>query len=141
MPTYSHKDKENNIVHAMVVTTQKIIELMGRDLSVHFGKHKVSLVNMVPTGIFGPDAVTLLLAGKESDIKKSLSQLRKICFGKEIGIESEPIKSLPPLLKGYLSDMEDDIKFEKIFNYCSKEYIEFCKEHNIKPHPEVLAEK
>ena len=28
-------------------------------------------------------------------------------------------------------------RFEKLFSYCSKEYLEYCKEHNIKPHPEV----
>ena len=128
----------NNIIHAMVIASQKIVDLMGKDLSDHFTKHKVSLVNVAPAEIYGPDAITLVLVGKHTDIKKSLNQLKKVCYGKEIGIELEPIKSIPPALKGYLSDMENDVRFEKIFDYCSKEYLGFCKGKNIKPHPEVV---
>lgn len=138
MASYSHSKKPNDVVHAMVVTTQKIIELLGKDLNAHFWSHKVSLLNMAPAHTFGPDAVTLVLAGKEEDLKKCLTQLRKLCYEKEVGIETNPIRSLPPVLKGYLSDMEDEFKFTKIFDYCSKEYLDFCKEHNIKPHPEVV---
>ena len=134
------KDKDLNIIHAMVIAPQRVIDLMGKDLSEHFIKHKVSLINVAPAEIYGPDAITLVLSGKHSDIKKSLRQLRKICYGKEIGIELEPIKSLPPVLEGYLSDMENDVRFEKIFSYCSKEYLNYCKEKNIKPHPEVLEQ-
>ena len=132
------KEPKQNIVHAMIVTSQKIIDLLGRDLLEHFIRHKVSLINVAPAMSYGPDAITLVLAGKQSDIKKSLKQLRKLCYEKEMGIEKTPIKSLPPVLKGYLSDMEDDFRFEKIFSYCSKEYLDYCKENNITPHPEVL---
>lgn len=126
------------IVHAMVVTSQKIIDLMGKDLTDHFVKHKVSLINISPATSYGPDAISLVLSGKQDDIKKSLNQLKRVCYEKEIGIEKAPIKSLPPILKGYLSDMEDDFRFEKIFDYCSKDYLQFCKSHNVNPHPEVL---
>ena len=127
-----------DFVHATVVTSQKVIELMGKDLQGHFMKFKVSLVGVSQALTFGPDAITLVLAGKENDIKKSLNYLKRICECKEAGIETLPIKSLPPSLKGYLSDMEDTFRFEKIFSYCSKEYLDFCKAHNIKPHPEVV---
>lgn len=128
----------SHIVHAMIVTSQKVIDLLGKDLLEHFIRHKVSLVNIVPAMSYGPDAITLVLAGKQSDIKKSLNQLRKLCYEKEMGIEKTPIKSLPPVLKGYLSDMEDEFRFEKIFSYCSKEYLDYCKANNINPHPEVV---
>ena len=136
MANPSNKDS-NNIIHAMVVASQKVIDLMGKDLQGHFIKHKVSLVNVSPAQAYGPDAITLVLAGKQEDIKNSLSQLKRICNSREAGIESSPIKLLPPALKGYLSDMEDDCKFEKIFLYCSKEYLQYCKQNNIHPHPEV----
>lgn len=128
----------SNFVHATVVTSQKIIDLMGQDLSVHFTKHKVSLLSMSKAVTFGPDAITLVLAGKENDIKKSLSQLKKICQDKETGIETTSIKSLPPAIKEYLSDMEDNLRYEKLFDYCSKEYLEYCRSHNVAPHPEVV---
>lgn len=136
MVSYSDKNPES-VIHAMVITSQKVIDLMGKDLSGHFTKHKVSLVNVSQASNYGPDAITLVLAGKQEDIKKSLNQLKKVCFEKEIGVEKTPIKSLPPVLSGYLSDMENDFRYEKIFDYCSKEYLEYCKEHNISPHPEV----
>lgn len=132
----SNKDSEN-FIHAVVTVSQRVIDLMGKDLPEHFIKHKVSLLNVIPAEIYGPDSITLILAGKQSNIKKSLNQLKKICLGKEIGIEFTPIKSLPPVLKGYLSDMENDFRFEKIFSYCSKEYLDYCKTNNISPHPEV----
>ena len=138
MTSYSYSKKDDDVVHAMVVTSQKFINLMGKDLTNHFWKYRVSLLNMIPAQTFGPDAVTLVLAGKHEDIKKCLDQLKKICYEKEVGIETVPVRSLPPVLKGYLSDMEDNFKFEKIFDFCSKDYLEFCKKHNINPHPEVV---
>ncbi|MBI3590267.1 MAG: hypothetical protein HY094_02675 [Candidatus Melainabacteria bacterium] len=137
MPTFDKQDSDRTI-HAMVITSQKVIDLMGKDLSPHFIKYKVSLINVTPAVSYGPDSVTLVLEGKQNDIKQSLDQLKKICYEKEIGIENVPIKSLPPVLKGYLSDMENDFRFEKIFSYCSKEYLDYCKLHNINPHPEVV---
>ena len=134
-PGFRNSDER---VHAMVIASQKIIELMGRDLSNHFINHRVSLLNISPARFYGSDAISLVLEGKERDIKKSLNQLRKICYQKEIGIESKPINSLPPALKGFLNDMEDDIRFSKIFSYCSQEYLEYCKKNNMTPHPEVL---
>lgn len=127
-----------NVVHAMVVASQKIIDIMGKDLSGHFMNYKVSLVNIAPALNHGPDAITLVLAGKHEDIKKSLNHLKRVCYEKEIGIEKTPIRSLPPVLKGYLSDMENDFRFERIFDYCSKDYLKYCKTHNIVPHPEVV---
>lgn len=132
-------NRDSDVVHAMVITSQKILDLMGKDLAGHFFKHKVSLVNVMPAANFGPDAVTLVLAGKQEDITKSLSQLKKVCYEKEIGLETIPIKSLPPVLEAYLKDVEDEDRFQKLFNYCSKEYLEYCEEHNIKPHPEVVS--
>ncbi len=137
MSASDNKDS-NKKVHAMVITTQKVIDLMGKDLLSHFVQHKVSLVNVMPAVAYGPDAMSLVLEGKQGNIKKSLEQLKKLCLVKESGIESSPAKSLPPILKGYLSDMENDISFEKIFSYCSKEYLDYCKAHNISPHPEVV---
>lgn len=134
----ANKDSDNGIIHAMVIASQKVVDLMGRDLASHFCKFKVSLVNVAPAQFYGPDAISLVLEGKQNDIKTSLNQLKKVCYQKEIGIESKPVKSIPPVLKGYLLDMENDIKFEKIFSYCSKEYLEYCKLNNINPHPEVL---
>ncbi len=134
----ANKDSDNGIIHAMIIASQKVVDLMGRDLTNHFLKFKVSLVNVAPAQFYGPDAISLVLEGKQNDIKTSLSQLKKICYQKEIGIESKPVVSIPPVLKGYLLDMENDIKFEKIFSYCSKEYLEYCKLNNINPHPEVL---
>lgn len=128
----------DSFIHATVVTSQRIIELMGKDLPSHFFKYRVSLVSVAPSLNFGSDAITLILAGKETDIRKSLSHLRKICQIREEGMETAPVKSLPPALKGYLSDMEDEIKFKNVFSYCSKEYLEYCIENNIKPHPEVV---
>ena len=136
MSTFYNKDSDN-FIHATVVTSQKIIDLIGKDLPGHFFKHRVSLVSMSPALNFGSDAVTLILAGKENDIKASLGILKKICQDKEYVEDVTPIRSLPPSLKGYLSDMEDDLKFKKVFSYCSKEYLEYCKSHHIKPHPEV----
>ena len=141
MIPFNNKDSNqdpSDFVHATVVTSQKVIDLMGKDLSVHFTKYKVSLLSMSKTVTFGPDAITLVLAGKENDIKKSLSLLKKICQDKETGIETTPIKSLPPAIKEYLSDMEDNLRYEKLFGYCSKEYLEYCKSHNVVPHPEVV---
>ena len=138
MSTFKDKDSGNMTIHAMIIASKKVIELMGKDLSSHFFRYKVSLVNVTPAEFYGPDAVSLVLEGKQSDIKSSLSQLKKICYQKEIGIESNPMRSIPPSLKGYLFDMENDIRFEKIFSYCSKEYIDYCKQKNINPHPEVL---
>ena len=138
MPSFKDKDSSDTTIHAMVIASQKVVELMGRDLADHFLRHKVSLMNVAPAQFYGPDAVSLVLEGKQNDIKKSLSQLKKICYQKEIGIESNPIRSIPPLLKGYLLDMENNIRFEKIFSYCSKEYLDYCKLNNINPHPEVL---
>ena len=138
MPSFKDKDSSDTTIHAMVIASQKVVELMGRDLADHFLRHKVSLMNVAPAQFYGPDAVSLVLEGKQNDIKKSLSQLKKICYQKEIGIESNPIRSIPPLLKGYLFDMENNIRFEKIFSYCSKEYLDYCKLNNINPHPEVL---
>ena len=133
-------NSNNDVIHAMVIASQKVIDLMGRDLQGHFIRHKVFLVNVAPAQYYGPDAISLVLEGKQNDIKKSLNQLRKICYQKELGIESNPIQSLPPALKGYLSDMEDTFRFEKIFSYCSKEYLEYCKQNKISPHPEVAEE-
>ena len=138
MPNFKDKDSSNVKIHAMIIASQKVVELMGKDLAGHFLKHKVYLVNLAPAEFYGPDAVSLVLEGKQSDIKSSLSQLKKICYQKEIGIESNPIQSIPPVLKGYLLDMENDIRFEKIFSYCSKEYLEYCRQNNVNPHPEVL---
>ena len=137
MSSFNDKDS-NNIIHAMVVVPNRMLELMGKDLNSHFIKHKVSLVNVAPAVTYGEDAITLVLSGKQNDIKTSLSQLRKMCFQREIGLECSPVRSLPPTMKGYLSDMEDSIRFEKLFSYCSKEYLEYCKSHNISPHPEVV---
>lgn len=131
-------NKKDEIIHAAVITSQKIIDLMGKDLTGHFSKHKVHIVNVTPADQYGPDAVTLVLAGKENNIKKSLNQLKKVCLEKEIGLEKVPVTSLPPVLKGYLSDMENNERFQKLFSYCSKEYLDFCKLHDIKPHPEVI---
>lgn len=136
MTRFDNRNSENYI-HAIVVISQRVIDLMGKELPAHFIRHKVSLLNVTHAESHGPDAITLVLAGKEIDIKRSLNQLRKICEAIETGIEFTPVKSLPPVIKGYLSDMEDDFKFEKIFSYCSKEYLDYCKAHNIKPHPEV----
>ena len=138
MQFFKDKDSSDFKVHAMIIASQKVVELMGKDLASHFFKHKVSLVNVAPAQFYGPDAISLVLEGKQNDIKNSLNQLRKICYQKEIGIESNPIKSIPPVLQGYLFDMENDIRFEKIFSYCSKEYLEYCNQNNIIPHPEVL---
>ena len=138
MSTFKDKDSSDTTIHAMVIASRKVVDLMGTELSSHFLKHKVCLVNLTPAEFYGPDAISLVLEGKQNDIKKSLSQLKKICYQKEIGIESTPVQSIPPILKGYLLDMENDIKFEKIFSYCSKEYLEYCKVNNINPHPEVL---
>ena len=135
MTPFSNKD---NIIHALVITSQKVIDLMGKDLTGHFIKHQVSLINIIPAVSHGPDAVSLVLAGKQNNIQKSLNQLKRLCYEKEAGIEKTPIKSLPPVLKGYLLDMEDDFLFEKIFSYCSREYLDYCKSHNINPHPEVV---
>ena len=138
--TYYKERRErdsDNFIHASIVTSQKIIDLMGKDLLGYFFEYKVSLVSIAPALNFGHDAVTLVLAGKETNIKKSLNNLKRICYAKEIGIEQTPIRSLPPSMKGYFNDMEDDIRFKKVFSYCSKEYLDFCKERNIKPHPEV----
>lgn len=128
----------NSFIHATIVTSQGIIDLMGKDLSKHFFKYKVSLISIAPTLHLGSDAVTLILAGKENDVKQSLNHLRKICQAKEDGVETVPIRSLPPSMTGYLSDMEDEIKFQNVFSYCSKEYLEYCKSHNVNPHPEVI---
>ena len=138
MSTFKDKDSGNMTIHAMIIASKKVIELMGKDLSSHFFRYKVSLVNVTPAEFYGPDAVSLVLEGKQNDIKNSLNQLKKICYQKEIGIESNPIKSIPPILKGYLFDMENDVRFEKIFSFCSKEYLENCRKNNIKPHPEVM---
>jgi len=132
------RKKLNEIIHAVVVVSQKMIEVMGKDLSGFFSNNHISLLEVNKSEKFGPDSVSLLLEGKEVDIKQSLNKLKKVVQLKEAGVESNPIKSLPPNLKGYLSDMEDSIKFEKIFNYCSKEYLNNCKANNIKPHPEVI---
>lgn len=138
MSTFKDKDPGNIPVHAMIIASCRVVELMGKDLAGHFFRYKVSLVNVAPAQFYGPDAISLVLEGKPNDIKNSLSQLKQICYQKEAGIESNPIRSLPPSLKGYLFDMEDDIRFEKIFSYCSKEYLGYCKQKNINPHPEVL---
>ena len=138
MQNFKGKDSSNSMIHAMVIASQKVVELMGRDLTSHFFRYKVSLVNVAPAEFYGPDAISLVLEGKQGDIKKSLNQLKKICYQKEIGIESTPIRSIPPVLKGYLLDMESDVRFEKIFSYCLKEYLESCRQNNIKPHPEVV---
>ena len=138
MPGFKDKDSNDITIHAMVIASQKVVDIMGKDLTNHFFKYKVSLVNVLPAQFYGPDAVSLVLEGRQNDIKKSLNQLKKICYQKEIGIESNPIKSIPPALKGYLLDMENDIRFEKIFSYCSKEYLENCRQNNTNPHPEVL---
>ncbi|MBI1858379.1 MAG: hypothetical protein HYR97_04615 [Candidatus Melainabacteria bacterium] len=140
MSQFKHNKDSDDIVHAAVITSQKVINLMGKDLMSHFMQHKVFVVNVSPAETYGPDAVTMVLAGKENNIKKSLKQLKKVCFEKEIGIERLPIKSLPPVLKGYLYDMENKDRFEKLFSFCSKEYLEHCKSHNIKPHPEVVED-
>ncbi len=138
MSTFKDKDSSDTTIHAMVIASRKVVDLMGKDLASHFLKHKVCLVNLTPAEFYGPDAVSLVLEGKQNDITKSLSQLKKVCYQKEIGIESNPVQSIPPVLKGYLLDMENDIRFEKIFSYCSKEYLEYCKKNNVNPHPEVL---
>lgn len=130
--------EKDGIVHAAVITSQKIIDLMGRDLLGHFLRHKVHVVNVAKAELYGPDAVTLVLAGKENNIKKSLSNLKKVCFEKEIGVEKEPIRSLPPSLKEYLVDMESSDRYEKLYAFCKDEYLSFCRANKIKPHPEVM---
>ncbi len=134
----SNKKDPNSFVHALVVASQKVVDLIGRDLQEYFMKYRVSLLGVIPSETYGPDAITFVLAGKQADIKNCLTNLKQICYEKEFGIECRPIGSLPPALKGYLTDMEDDLKFEKVFSYCSKEYLEYCQKHNIKPHPEVV---
>ena len=138
MPSSKRNNDSNEIIHAMVVASQKVVDLMGKDLSSHFFKHKVSLVNVVPAQFYGPDAVSLVLEGKQDDIKKSLKQLKKVCYQREIGIECTPIKSVPPALKAYFTDIEDSKRFEKLYNFCSKEYLDHCIKNDIVPHPEVL---
>ena len=128
----------NKNIHAMVIASQKVVEIMGKDLISHFLSHKVALINIEPALGYGSDAVTLFLTGKQNDIEKSLDKLKVICYQKELGVESAPAKSLPPVIKGYLLDMENEFKFGKIFSYCSKEYLDYCKAHNVKPHPEVI---
>ncbi len=137
MSSYSENNPDK-LVQAMVLASQKILEVMGSDLNSHFMKHGVSLLNVLPAKKFGPDSVTLLLSGKEENIKTSLQSLKKVCYGKEMGFESSPIKSIPPKLKHYLEIMTDEEKFNKTFLFCSKEYIENCKKNNIAPHPEVI---
>ncbi len=137
MPS-SNKKEPDNIVHALVIASRKIVDTLGKDLQEYFIGYRVTLLNIIPTESHAPDAITLVLAGKQIDIKNCLVKLKQICYEKELGLESSPMKSLPPSLKGYLSDMEDSFKFEKIFSYCSKEYLNFCKEQNITPHPEVI---
>ena len=131
-------DSNNKMIHAMVITTKDVIDLVGKDLYEHFTKFKVSLINVSPASGYGPEAISLVLTGKEKDIRKSLNQLKKLCLQKELGVEKTPIHSLPPAYRGYLNDIEDNIRFEKLFSYCSKEYLEYCKQTNVKPHPEVL---
>ena len=138
MASSKRNNDSNEIIHAMIVASQKVIDLMGKDLASHFFRHKVSLVNVAPAQFYGPDAVSLVLEGKQDDIKKSLKQLKKICYQKEIGIESTPIQSLPPVLRGYFTDIEDSERFEKLYKFCSKEYLDNCIKNDITPHPEVL---
>lgn len=140
MAKFEKSDNPEDIVHAAVITSQKVIDLMGRDLMSHFMKYKVFVVNVAKAELYGPDAITMVLAGKENNIKKSLNLLKKICFEKEIGVERVPIRSIPPVLKGYLYDMENKERFEKLFSYCSKEYLDYCNQHNIPPHPEVIEQ-
>lgn len=136
MARKNNKDKDDTI-HATVITSQKLIDVIGKDLNVFFSTHEVSLVSISPITTFGPDAIAITLEGKQQNIEKSVSQLKVFFYQKENGLEVNPIKSLPPRIKGYLQDMEDDSKFEKLFKFCSKDYLDFCKSNKIKPHPEV----
>lgn len=132
-------DKNSNkVIQAMVITSSKLVHFVGENISDYFMKYKVSLINVLPAEKYGQDSVSLVLHGKEVDIRLSLNDLKKNYILQEIGHETSPAKSLPLSIKGYLSDMEDDLRFEKIFSYCSKEYLDYCKSNNIKPHPEVI---
>ena len=132
-------DKNSNkVIQAMVIASSKLVHFVGENISDYFMKYKVSLINVLPAEKYGQDSVSLVLHGKEVDIRLSLNDLKKNYLLQEIGYETSPAKSLPPAIKGYLSDMEDDLRFEKIFSYCSKEYLDYCKLNNIKPHPEVV---
>ena len=135
----SKKDKDE-IVQAAVVTTQEIIETVGKNLNNFFLSFNVSLLNISPADFYGPDAITLNLLGREKDIKKSLSELRKICNKKELGLETSPIKSLPPNLKRYLNDMENKERFERLFSFCADDYLKHCIENHLNPHPEVIEQ-
>lgn len=138
IPQEPENELPSDVVHAAVVTSQKIIDVLGKELPDYFLKHDVNLINVAPAESYGPDAVTLILAGKEVDIKSSLEDLKKICNGKKLGLETTPISSLPPAYERYLSDIENKERFEKLFNYCSEEYLKECEKNNIQPHPEVL---
>ncbi len=128
----------NNKIQAMIVTTKELVEIAGKDLSTFFQAQGVTLLEISKNKNFGPDSFTLLLEGNESNIKQSLIRLKKFVLLKECGAEFQPIKELPGNIKGYLLDMEDRIKFEKLFKYCTKEYLDHCSINNITPHPEVI---
>lgn len=132
--------KKEDVIHAAVITTQKVVNILGRDLPDYFSKYKVNLINIAPAESYGPEAITLILSGTEKNIKSCLDQIKTICTSKKLGIETAPIKSLPPALKGYLSDMENQERYNKIFSFCLNDYLKHCKENGLKPHPEVIED-
>lgn len=134
----SNDKNSNKVIQAMVIASSKLVRFAGENISDYFKQYKVSLINVLPAEKHGQDSISLVLLGKEEDIRLSLNDLKKNYILKEVGYESSPAKSVPLSIKGYLSDMEDDFRFEKIFSYCSKEYLDYCKLNNLKPHPEVI---
>ena len=48
MSQFKHNKDSDDIVHAAVITSQKVINLMGKDLMSHFMQHKVFVVNVSP---------------------------------------------------------------------------------------------
>lgn len=137
------KDKKYNsdeIIHVAVLTTKELIKLLDMDLFDYFMEHKVFLVAVKEVEIYGPDSVTFILAGKEKDIIRSVKKLRKIGELKELGLETSPMKCIPLSLQGYLNDLEDSEKYNKLLSYCVEEYIDDCVKNNVDPHPEILEE-
>ena len=57
MQYFRDKDSSDFKVQAMIIASQKVVEIMGRDLTGHFLRYKVSLVNVAPAQFYGPDAI------------------------------------------------------------------------------------
>ena len=72
------RKKSNEIIHAVVVVSQIMVEIMGKELSGFFSNNNISLLEINKAAKFGPDSVSLLLEGKEADIKQSLNKLKKV---------------------------------------------------------------